>query len=326
MNWQARQGMTLIELLVVIAVIGVLLTLLLPALQMVQEASRTASCQNNLHHIGLAISAYHQAFDSYPPGNVTKTAGICYGDGHSGGTGWPSDDGANWCLSILRYLDQETLYTNYNFEDFNEAGFNRTVRQSRVSVYICPADLGADQIAVPASGPACAGALNLNYRTGSYRAIAGQSDGVSFLDSGQLTTYKPQNRGPIHTIGVLGYTTERQRDVTDGLSQTLLVGESTTRTNLSFRTFWAYAYAHYSLASVTPQPRILFGDYDACTNAGGTGGSNPCRRGLGSYHPAGINFLYCDGSVRMTSTMIDINLLASLSTIAGNDFIPTSGD
>jgi prepilin-type N-terminal cleavage/methylation domain-containing protein/prepilin-type processing-associated H-X9-DG protein len=321
-----KRGFTLIEVLVVIAIIGLLVALLLPAVQAAREAGRKSQCQNNLKQLGLAIMYYHDVYASLPPGNVTKTAGICYGDGQSGGTGWPSDDGANWALSILQFIEQDGLYNAYDFGDFNEAGQNRSVRETIVPVYVCPSDVDTDQLGVPASGPACAGALNLTYRPGSYRAVTGASDGISFLDSAQLGTFVRTNRGPIHTIGVLNYTTENYKDITDGLSNTLLVGERTTTTDLSFRTFWAYAYAHYSLSSVTPQSRILLSDYDACVAAGGTGGSMPCRRGWGSLHLGGINFLKCDGSVHFFPVSVDMQLLSSLATIAAGESVISADD
>ena len=150
-------GFTLIEVLVVVAIIVALIALLLPAVQGAREAARRSQCQNNLKQVGLAIAQYHDVYSSLPPGNVTKTAGICYGDGQSGGTGWPSDDGANWALSILRFIEQDGLYFAYDFEAFNESGQNRLVRQSSVSTYTCPSDIDTDLLGVPASGPACAG-------------------------------------------------------------------------------------------------------------------------------------------------------------------------
>ncbi|HEY1603230.1 MAG TPA: DUF1559 domain-containing protein [Pirellulales bacterium] len=320
---RVERGLTLVEVLVVIAIVGLLVALLLPAVQAARESARGSSCANNLKQLGLAIAAYHDAYGSFPPGNVTKTAGICYGDGQSGGTGWPSDDGANWCLSILNFLEQDGLFSAYDFDDFNEASQNRAVREAIVPTYVCPSDIGTDELSVPASGPACAGALNLSYRPGSYRAVSGASDGISFLDSAQLGTYVRTNRGAIHTIGVLKYTTENYRDVTDGLSNTLLVGEYAKSTNVSFRTFWAYAYAHYSLSAVTPQSRIMSGDYDLCSAIADTGGSMPCRRGWGSFHLGGVNFLLCDGSVRLIAPQVNMQLLAAMATIAGGELSAT---
>ena len=312
-----RRALTLVELLVVIAILGLLIAVLLPAVQAARETARGTACSNNLRQIGAALATYHVAIGSFPPGNVTKETGICYGDGKSAGGGWPSDDGANWCLSILAYLGEEPLYRAYDFEDFNEAATNAMVRQTMISTYVCPSDLNPDELGMPASGPANAAALALQYRPGSYRAVTGSSDGLTFIDSADLTTYQRSMRGPIHTVGVLDLATESYHHIGDGTSNTLLVGESTTSTRPSMRTFWAYAYAHYSLSAVTPQPRVLIGDYDACVTAGGRGASMPCRRGWGGLHPAGIYYLICDGSVHLISRDVDMQLLATLATIDG---------
>jgi type II secretory pathway pseudopilin PulG len=310
--------------LVVLAIIGMLIGLLIPAVQSAREAARRAECANNLRQIGLAIHQYHASHATFPPGNVTRSPGICYG-GPPGSAGYPSQDGANWCLSLLPFLEQAPLYGQYDFEDFNEAPQNKPVRESPVPVFSCPSDLQAVELGVPATGPACPLALNLPYWPGSYRAVAGRSDGLRFLDSAELGNFPRNDRGAIHTIGVLGFTTESFRTIRDGTSSTLLVGESTTRSSPAFRTFWAYSYAHYSLSSVTPQARTLLGDYDACKSTGGMGGSLPCRRGWGSFHSSIINFVLCDGSVRSLHTTIDMGVLASMATIAGDEAIIDSG-
>jgi len=181
--------------------------------------------------------------------------------------------------------------------------------------------LETDQLLIPASGPACVPALALGYMPGSYRAMSGRSDGREFIDSDAFQNYPLAWRGAIHTIGIRGLKVERFRTVQDGLSRTIMIGESTTRTNPTFRTFWAYSYSHYSLSSATPQRRTLLGDYDACRAAGGTGGALPCQRGWGSMHRDGLHFLYCDSSVRYTSQEVDVNLFVAMSTIAGGEVV-----
>ncbi len=311
----------MIELLVVIAIMGLLVALVLPAVQSAREAARRSQCASNLRQIGIAVQQYHDHWRSFPPGNVTLTEGICHGDSAAGSAGYPSEDGANWMIAILPYLEQQTLYERYDFHDFNEAIQNREVRESLVPVYACPADLDTDLLAIPASGPASAGALRLRYRPGSYRAMSGRSDGREFLDSDSFQNYPLEWRGPIHTIGIRRLSVERMRDVRDGLSRTLLAGESTTFTNRTFRTFWAYSYAYYSLSAATPQRRTLLGDYDACRAAGGTGNALPCQRGWGSMHPAGLHFLRCDGSAHFTSEDVDLDLFVAMSTIDGGEVI-----
>ena len=315
-----RTAFTLVELLVVIAIVGVLLALLLPAIQAVREAARRAQCTGNLKHLGLAIQSHHSATGALPAGNYTKTLGVCPGR-PAPGVEAPSEDRENWLISLLPYLEQPALYEAYVFREPNESPQNRQVRESFVSTYVCPSDIAADTLTVPAMGPASADALNAPYMPGSYRAVAGRSDGYVFLDSGEFNEFPRSWRGAIHTIGVLGFRRERLRDILDGTSQTLLVGESTTRTSPEYRTLWAYSYAFYSLSSVTPQERTLCGDYDRCTSTGGNGYSRPCRRGWGSPHRGLINFAFCDGSVRFLPASIDLELLAGLATIDGGEVV-----
>ena len=100
-----------------------------------------------------------------------------------------------------------------------------------------------------------------------------------------------------------------------------MLGESCTRTNLGLRTFWAYAYTHYSLSSVTAQPLTLLGDYDACKAAGGHGGPLACRRGWGSMHPGVIHFALCDASARAIDIDVDMKVLEAMSTITKEDTV-----
>ena len=201
----------------------------------------------------------------------------------------------------------------------NEDPSNHAVEMSRVAEYICPSDIATNQSIVPAMGPAASWALNMTYMPGSYRAMSCESAGTNFLDGGEITSYPMEWRGAMHVVGILGFRPERFTDITDGLSHTLMVGESITRTDFPYRTLWAYSFEHYSLAAATPQSRILMGDYDGCVAAGGNGGSFPCRRGWGSPHGGGLNFVLCDGSVTFLNTTIDMNLFAALATIAGGE-------
>src|SRR5204863_4209082 len=119
--------------------------------------------------------------------------------------------------------------------------------------------------------------------------------------------------------------------VSDGLSQTLMVGEYSTRpskaigrsTNgMSRRTFWAYTYGPYNRSDAMPESRTLIGDYDRCTAIGGQGAFEPCSRAWGSLHTDLLNFLLCDGSVQTFSLTIDTQIFAEAATIAGKEFAP----
>lgn len=311
-----RIGFTLIELLVVVAIIGVLIALLLPAVQAAREAARRVQCANNLKQIGLAVHGYHAACERFPPGNVLRAAGYC-----PGASGVELDSGANWLLAILPYLEQNPLADMYDLDAYNEAVVNQRARETFVPVFACPSDDESNTPVVPAYGAASATELNLPYMPGSYRGVSGRSDGGRFLDSSQTTTYPAEWRGPIHAVGVYDFECERSSDVVDGLSRTLMAGESTTRTNPGFRTFWAYSHDYFSISAVTPQSRILLGDYDRCVAAGGAGREKPCKRGWGSFHPDGLHFLCCDGAVHFVDLAVDVELLARAATIDGREVI-----
>jgi len=270
-----------------------------------------------LKQIGIALHCYHDALGSLPAGDYATTAGQC--PGGSWVITHVSEDRANWMILVLPYLEQSALYKSYDLVKANEDPANHAVEVSRVAEFVCPSDLATDQPIVPAMGPAASWALNVPYMPGSYRAMSCQSDGTNFLDGGEITSFPLQWRGAMHVVGILGFRPERFTDITDGLSHTLMVGESATRTDFPFKTLWAYSFEHYSLSAATSQSRILIGDYDACAALGGDGYSFPCRRGWGSLHPGGLNFILCDGSGTFLNASIDMNLFADLATIAGGE-------
>ena len=321
-----RSAFSLVELLVVITIIGILIALLLPAVQAAREAARRMQCANNLKQIGLALHSYHAALGSFPPGNINLGAGMCPGAAEPVRS--YSTQSGNWMIAILPYIEQGALHDQYDNRYTNESAQNRTVRETTVAAYACPSDYAIGTLAVPATGPASL--VGAKYAPGSYRAVTGWSgDGINFLDSEMMYDYKPEWRGPIHatyTSFAWGFGVERFSNVRDGLSNTLLVGESTTSTNSARRTFWAYSFAYYTLSAVTSQQRTLWGDYDRCVKCGGTGAEIPCKREWGSFHSGGMNFVFCDGAVHFIHTDIDTNLLANLATIAGGEPVAAPPD
>ncbi|MEN6407579.1 MAG: DUF1559 domain-containing protein [Thermoguttaceae bacterium] len=320
-----RRGFTLIELLVVITIIGILIGLLIPAVQAAREAGRRAQCLNNLRQIGLALHSYHSARECLPQGNIYQSAGQCPGiDTEPQGSSYATQS-ANWAIALLPHLEQEALFNTYDFNHPSETDANKAFRETSLAVYVCPSDIDAQTPIVPASGPAFD--TGAKYAPGSYRAVSGRSDinghdtGLNYLDSqSTLISYKKNARGPIHMVLPLWkFHVETFDKIRDGLSNTLLVGESTTATSPAQRTFWAYPYAYYTLSGATAQPRILWGDFDRCVSANANGIQVPCKRQWGSPHSGIVNFALCDGSVRSIATSIDMTLFGNLSTIDGGE-------
>jgi prepilin-type N-terminal cleavage/methylation domain-containing protein/prepilin-type processing-associated H-X9-DG protein len=325
---QGRRGFTLIELLVVIAIIAILIGLLLPAVQKVREAAQRMQCQNNLKQIALACHSYHDSNGTFPASSIYKPVnGV-----------WNYYD--TWTISILPYIEQGNLYNLYSFDLPNattaSAGTD-TVRRSLVKTYCCPSDPWPFIPAKPESGPGGSGLPIPVCMPGSYRAVAGADwGGTDTSDqggpnenwddatqvAGWLWANRPTSRGVMHACPD-PIASERMATVTDGTSNTLMVGEYVTKTHPSRRTFWAYAYTSYNTSVVTyAQSRCLLPDFDLCQNTA-PGGSNQCKRAWGSLHGAGnLNFAMCDGSVRSISPSVDVNtVLPALATIQGGEVV-----
>ncbi len=149
-----------------------------------------------------------------------------------------------------------------------------------------------------------------------------------------LMGFRPQWRGIMYAIQTSPRTTtnrppvgspNRIADIKDGASNTLMIGEYATRTQPGRRTLWAYAYTSYNLSGVTiGQSRTLIPDFQLCDRTPPrTNGNNQCKRGWGSFHSGGINFVMGDGSIRTISPNIDMNtVMPALGSIAGGEVIP----
>lgn len=316
---RSRSGFTLIELLVVIAIIAILIALLLPAVQQAREAARRTQCRNNLKQIGLALHNYHDVHNTFPGGNITM--GPCCGT--------PSL--VNWAISILPYLEQTNLQNQYNFNLPSEDPINVAVLQTPLSVYNCPSDINAGRRERPASGPhgnqewamsSYRGMGGVGWTTGGY-AYRRQWDSSDILHANALSTL----RGMFHWVGGVPnganwrgkYGPVKMRDITDGTSNTLSVGEYHTITQPRRGTFWGFTYTSFVLSNATPEARTLIPDYNRCASQGD---SNPCKRGWGSLHSGGaINFLLADGSARSISPNIDMGIWTGASTIQGNEVL-----
>jgi prepilin-type N-terminal cleavage/methylation domain-containing protein len=194
-----RSGFTLVELLVVIAIIGILVALLLPAIQAAREAARRSQCQNNLKQIGIALHNYHNVKEAFP-------AGMRF-DRPSQATN-SIEYRPNWVIAILPFIEQQTLYDAFDFEQVISHVNNWGPRGTNIPSLLCPSDTGAE---VPFVG--LRGGEGDNWARGNY---ACNGDNINARE----TTIDPLK------IGVLRKNEETKlSQIEDGTSNTILVGE-----------------------------------------------------------------------------------------------------
>jgi prepilin-type N-terminal cleavage/methylation domain-containing protein/prepilin-type processing-associated H-X9-DG protein len=306
----ARRGFTLVELLVVIAIIGILMGLLLPAVQMAREAARRTQCMNNLRQFGLAMHNYESARKAFPESRPLDRAG----------------NRMAWTILVLDYIEQGNLADLYNKDIPWNMGTNVAAGQTVIPAFICPSS-GAGSTRFPADG------------TGS------DVDGVVMGPSDYIVMHRLRNRfytangivNPLGTAdheGVLsrnGKTTIAQ--ITDGTTNTIMFMEDAARPN------W------YLLkrAQGTPLPRPEgFGWSDPDGGAGsmdgtdrltgainGNSGTGTCIMNCNndsepySFHPGGMAVCMADGSVTFLSDDISAVAFAGLVTPRGGE-VPVS--
>ncbi len=301
------RGFTLVELLVVIAIIGVLVGLLLPAVQAAREAARRMSCSNNLKQIALSLHNYNDTYRKFPSGQYfCKTDRPCTsGDRTTWLQGW------SWTASILPFIEQGNVANQLNYGLDMYHPVNLPTIRNPIAIFQCPSD-ATRRPEVPPSGV-----------TSDTRRIATSNycgNGGSFSESFQSNMISGAN-DQNWTNGVLRRDSKHTfTDITDGTSNTILVGEVT----------------HYNF---TWDP-TMYGMWDppsgtACCTLSmvrhGNQRLNPPptatqivkREGFHSLHTGGAQFAFCDGSVRFVSQNIDFSN-RQRSTATQNDLFDSA--
>lgn len=324
MNCRNR-GFTLVELLVVIAIIGILIALLLPAVQAAREAARRSQCSNNLKQIGLSQQNYHDTFQTFPPGGL----GI---------------RGAAWTVFILPYMDQGAAYDKMVFGDHTSWAMQGSdaphhnwaiCNELRVNAYTCPSSpLPRTRTQTTATNTASlpGAPTSIIYQLINYVGIGGAAiDPETLVLTGTSGTY-----GRVATNGVLPTVIRstvpvRMADITDGTSNTIIVGEqgnwtresSTSTTKRDLRSCNHDGGPWLGITSATDNNtwslnvtyvRYRINEpYRSATLADGSYIGYSKNNALTSAHPGGAQVVRVDGGTNFLSETIDFNTLLRLA-------------
>jgi prepilin-type N-terminal cleavage/methylation domain-containing protein/prepilin-type processing-associated H-X9-DG protein len=318
----SRRGFSLIELLVVIAIIGVLIALLLPAVQKVREAANRARCLSNLKQLALAAHHHHDSKGQFPNGLHT----VDTTDGRYA-------NGTCWEVELLPFFEQDNLKKRWDYNDFrnNVAAETNATTAHVLQVLLCPSDRLPDVV----------WHVGVSDQFPQYAYAAGWYGLSSYVGNGGTRSHP---KGMATRDGIFWEDSRiRLADIRDGASNTFLFGERSHDDPVFDEMGEAYNTAFYPLAKdgkwaavyatsggsnlerflSTPVPinyRVPAGiSKHEFQSAGGAQDNRLCA--FGSGHPGGANFAFVDGSARFVSEGIPLATLQALSTRAGGEVI-----
>ncbi len=305
MKMTCSRGFTLVELLVVIAIIGILIALLLPAVQSAREAARAMQCQNNLKQIGLALHGYHDTHRCFP--GVATTFWIDRDTTDKE----PNEFEISWLYPVMTYLEQMTVY-----EEMTKApnAYHAKLSTQLAPVFVCPSDGQNEYDYVSPSN---------RQRTTNYNAVMGPGRDGHFLNQTDSS-----GLGIAATDGIIYlYGATPIAEVRDGTTNTLLVGERVNDLRL-----WSKGRSGSNAAPAIFQGKNVVWPLNTretvlCYRQGSKPGGCPDGSDLlkfnnipfGSRHPGGAHFVMADGSVQFLSETISLDLYQEMATRKGGE-------
>ncbi|EAQ82834.1 DUF1559 domain-containing protein [Blastopirellula marina] len=280
---ERRTAFTLVELLVVIAIIGVLIALLLPAVQQAREAARRMSCSNNLKQLGLALHNYHDTHRSFPYGSRGASNPV------------------SWHVAILPFIEQGNLFDQMDMTVNFESGVNAPFRSTRMDAFLCPS--GAQDKADD----------NSAHYTTHYYGVMGPT-GTNATTSSAYQENTSGAHGGFSKEGIWSHDEVRKmRDMLDGTSNTFAFGEiSWTERNGKATRYRPWSRGGRTNEFMAPCKNIaqpINADYTALFN----------DMSYGSNHPGGCLFSLGDASVRFVAETVNYDTLLSMGSCAGGE-------
>jgi prepilin-type N-terminal cleavage/methylation domain-containing protein/prepilin-type processing-associated H-X9-DG protein len=298
-----RRGVTLIELLVVIAIIGVLIALLLPAVQKVREAANRLSCVNNLKQLGLALHNFHDAIGAFPPGQVQgpyPAAGVYCNTNHG------------WAVFLLPYLEQQSLYDLYHWDRNMADRSNQPVVAHPLKNFWCPSAPVQDRY---------------DFSHGLFPSYGGKGACGDYAPTWWVgpTLARGDNRGVL-----VPNSMTRLTEVADGTSNTILLTEDAGRPQA-----WNAGQpvpGQEQAISGGPWAGFATGITVMGSTPDGARRPGPCAINCSndhevySFHTGGANAVFADGSVHFLPRGMGLETLAALVTRAGGEVVSGCDD